>query len=68
MKQPPTILMVQVMPSMWQIVSQKGHIIQKSIIASSVSEATEYVAKYASSFNDWTFEVVLLKDNKRSKG
>lgn len=65
---PPTILMVQVMPNIWQIQSQKGHILQKGIVACSVREAKDYVSKYASSFPDWTYDIVLLSTKSQTRG
>ncbi len=61
----PTIKMVQVMPARWEIQSDKGHVMVKDITCGNISEALEYVRKYASSFNSWTYEVVPLKDSKK---
>lgn len=66
MKKPPTIKMLQVSQVNWQIVSHKGVILQKDITIGTVAEALEFVRNYASSFSDWTFDVIpLKKDNKK---
>lgn len=63
---PITIIMRQVLPNVWQIESAAGHVIQKGIIACSEREADDYVRKYASSFNNWTYRIALI-DSHLSK-
>lgn len=57
----PTIRMVQTMAQRWEIRSYNGHVLQKHITVCCVSDAIEFVRKYASSFSDWTYEVVPLQ-------
>lgn len=58
------INMVQITPHRWQLVSQKGNVIQDNITANSSYEASEYARKYISSFIGWDFKLILLKDTK----
>jgi hypothetical protein len=61
MKKEPTVKMIQMSKANWQLVSHKGHVLQKNITCGTMAEALEFVRKYASSFSDWTFEVQPLK-------
>lgn len=44
------VKMVQVTPHTWQIVSQKGNVIQNEIIAHSLYEADQFIRKWVTSF------------------
>jgi hypothetical protein len=57
----PTVKMIQKTNANWELVSHTGAILQKDITVSTFSEALEFVRKYASSFPDWTFDVIPLK-------
>lgn len=49
--------MTQIYGHSWNIVSKDGHILQKSIRLNSYSEAEDYVRRYISSYQDWTYEM-----------
>lgn len=55
------VKMVQRTSHMWEIQSQSGHIIQGSITAHSEYEAEEYIKKYISSFDRWSYEMFPIK-------
>lgn len=57
----PVIKMVQVMPTKWELQAPNGAILKKDIICGNLTEALEYARAYASSFNDWSVEVIPLK-------
>lgn len=51
--------MVQLTPHLWQIESEKGHVIAPSITAHSAFEAEQYVKNYITSFQNWDYKMVL---------
>ncbi len=51
------ILMIQTSNHRWQIRTPKGILIVDDIHVNSAYEAEEYVKRYVSSYNDWTYEV-----------
>lgn len=65
MSKVPTVQMVQTGKHTWSIKStSSGAIIQSNITIHNEYSANEYVKRYVSSFSDWTYEVVPLKDPK----
>lgn len=56
----PTVRMIQMTDQLWRIESVVGAILQKNIVASSKAEALEYVKNYCSSYDGWTYEVIVL--------
>lgn len=56
--------MIQIAKANWRIETLTGHIMQKDITCGTVIEAEEYVKKYISSFDGWSYRVIPLTLNK----
>jgi hypothetical protein len=54
------VKMIQRTPHNWRIESASGHIMQDNITAHSQYEAEEYVKRYISSFQGWSYEIVTI--------
>lgn len=52
--------MVQLTPHRWQIENQDGIVIMPDITAHNISEATQYVINYVSSFRTWEYIILPL--------
>jgi hypothetical protein len=50
----------------WEIVSDRGHVLQSGISLGSRYRAEDYVKRYVSSFHGWTYEIMELKTKKES--
>lgn len=59
-----TVYMVQTMPRLWRIQSEKGIVLMDDIMVYSVREATDYVRRYVSSWDNWNYEVKPLEESK----
>lgn len=60
--------MIQSEPCNWYITNDKGTIIQDDIKVGLLLEAEDYIKRYISSFNAWTYELIPLgrKDEERN--
>lgn len=54
------VKMIQTMTCNWHIESQYGHVLVKNITCGTVIEAEEYVKRYISSFDGWSYSVIPL--------
>lgn len=52
-----TVLMIEVLPNLWRIESDKGFILQDEIYCYGLHKAAEYVKNYVSSFSCWQYEL-----------
>jgi hypothetical protein len=52
--------MIQTEPCTWKIMTEKGIILKDDIKVSMIYEAEDYVKRYISSFNSWTYELIPL--------
>jgi hypothetical protein len=59
-----TVQMIQISKSEWKIVTYKGKVLQFDIHLHNLDAAEQYIKNYVSSFVDWTYEVVPLKEGK----
>lgn len=57
--------MVQRSTCMWQIVTDKGIILAEDICIGPIAEAEEYVKRYITSFQNWTYKMVPLKEGQK---
>lgn len=58
--------MVQLSKHKWRIETQNGTVIKDDVTVHSISEATEYIKRYISSYNDWDFNILPLKKREKS--
>ena len=60
--------MRQVMSNRWQLeAAVGGYVLQNDIVLCSEVEAHDYAKRYISSFSDWIYLIVPLRDNKNLK-
>lgn len=59
-----TVRMEQVSQVNWRILAPKGYVLMDNITVASNSAAEEYAKDYISSFRNWVFELVPLKEKK----
>jgi hypothetical protein len=55
------LIMIQTSKCNWQIVTIKGIILVDDIKIGLVAEAEDYMRKYISSFESWTYEIKPMK-------
>lgn len=61
------VKMIQVSKHRWNLVAPKGHTMVEGLYLESPFKASEWCKSYISSFQDWSFEVVLNKDFKKEQ-
>lgn len=54
------VKLVETLPNKWQIVSEKGHVIQTDINLSPF-KARDFMRNWISSFNGWTYDIEPIK-------
>jgi hypothetical protein len=59
--------MIQNDPCTWQIISSKGHVLKDDIKLGLKAEAEDYIKRFVSSYNDWTYEIITLEETWKIK-
>lgn len=56
------VRMVQRSKNRWELQTSKGYPLQTDITVSSKKEAEDFVKRYLTSFNCWTYEIIPLEE------
>lgn len=56
------IIMKQIEPCTWVIVSEKGFLLKSDIKIGNLQEALDYINRYISSYDDWTYDILILEE------
>jgi hypothetical protein len=59
------VRLIQKNKNRWELVSPTGHVMLDNLQFYSEYEAVNWCKSYVSSFNDWRFELVLLKEKTK---
>lgn len=58
------VKMIQISKYEWNIVSDKGYLLQNHIYFASMDKAEEYVKAFISSYNGWSWQMMPLKSEE----
>ncbi len=58
------VKMIQVTRYRWELRAPKGALLVDNLLIDSRHKAEEWVKSYVSSYNDWTYEIIMKKDEK----
>ena len=56
------IIMKQINKTSWQILSESGILLVDDIKLGLIAEAEDYVKRYISSFDTWTYDILPMED------
>jgi hypothetical protein len=57
------VKMVQVSKHRWNLVAPKGHVMVEGLYLESPFKASEWCAAYISTFQSWSFELILKQED-----